>query len=892
MPKLVIVESPAKAKTIERFLGSGYTVLASFGHVRDLPESAEDIPEEHKKKPWAKLGVDVENGFAPLYVVPKDKARRVSELRKASKGIDELLLATDEDREGESISWHVLQLLKPSSKVPVRRIVFHEITPEAIRDSLRKPRAIDEHLVRAQETRRILDRLYGYTLSPLLWKKVAPKLSAGRVQSVAVRLTVERERERMRFQSAEYWDMVAELQAEGGTFRARLIERADRRVATGKDFDPSTGLLQGKAVHLKEADARSLADRARDSKPWRVASIDTTPGTEKPPVPFMTSTLQQEANRKLRMTSRRTMQIAQALYEGVDLGGERTGLITYMRTDSLHLAERALHEAREVIRDLYGPEYLPDKPVHYKTKAKGAQEAHEAIRPTDLSRRPQDVARYLDKDQLALYELIWKRTIACQMLPARVLKTAVKVEVTVGDERLVFHASGKQIVFPGFLKAYVEGSDDPDAELDSKETLLPPLQESEVLDLRSLDAEGHSTKPPARYTEASLVKRLEDEGVGRPSTYASIIGTVQDRGYVFKRGNELIPTFTAFAVTELLERDFTELVDVAFTARMEGELDQIADGKRDWVQHLREFYLGTGPKKGLEQEVQSRQRDIPYPSIPIGLDPETGAPIVVKVGRYGTYLQRGEGGNGNTANVPADQAPAELSIEKALALLANKSGVEEPISIDPNGVRVFRRKGRFGPYLEVEQSEEEKAAGAKPKRVTLPAELASRPLSDDEVATLLSFPRSLGDHPELGQEVTVSIGQYGPYVKCGTEIRNVADWQEAARLSLDGAVDLLAQPKGTRSRAGSSTPRAEIKPIQEFGELPDTAGPVRVMPGRYGPYVTDGKTNATLPKALDPALVTAEQARELILAKAAQPPSKLKRFSPRAARTKRAGRSK
>jgi DNA topoisomerase-1 len=667
MPKLVIVESPAKAKTISRFLGSDYDVQASFGHVRDLPERADDIPAELKKLKWAKLGVNVENNFEPLYIVPADKKRHVDLLKKACKGVDELLLATDEDREGESISWHILQLLKPSKTTKVRRIVFHEITPEAIREALKNPRALDENLVRAQETRRILDRLYGYTLSPLLWKKVAPKLSAGRVQSVAVRLTVERERQRMAFTEAEYWDLEALLGSGQGDFKARLVRVGEDRVATGKSFDPETGKLKEKALQLDEAAALGLCDKAKVAKPWTVTRVETSPGQESPPPPFMTSTLQQEANRKLRFGSRRTMQIAQGLYEGIDLGGERVGLITYMRTDSLNLAERAIEQAREVIRDLYGAEYVPAKPNRYKTKAKGAQEAHEAIRPTDLSRRPQDVAKYLEKDQLALYELIWKRTIACQMPPARVQRTNVDVEVQVGAKNLRFSASGKQIVFPGFLRAYVEGSDDPEAELEGKESILPPLKEGQALDLKDLQPLAHRTKPPARYTEASLVKKLEEEGVGRPSTYASIIGTIQDRGYVFKRANELVPTFTAFAVTELLENHFAELVDIAFTAKMEEELDEIADGKLGWVAHLHKFFLGEESHPGLEKQVEAEGPGIPFPLLEIGEDPASGTKIVVRVGRYGPYIQRGEGGKENIVSVPEDLAPAELTVAEAKA---------------------------------------------------------------------------------------------------------------------------------------------------------------------------------------------------------------------------------
>lgn len=878
MPKLVIVESPAKAKTIGRFLGREYDVQASFGHVRDLPEGADEIPAEFKKEKWARLGVNVEKGFEPLYVVPADKRRHVDALKKASKGVDELLLATDEDREGESISWHILQLLKPGKATKVRRIVFHEITPEAIREALRNPREVDENLVRAQETRRILDRLYGYTLSPLLWKKVAPKLSAGRVQSVAVRLTVQRERERMAFHESAYWDIEAELTTPQGGFKARL-NRVDReRVATGKSFDAATGLLKEKALWLDEEAATALADAARSARPWTVARVETTPGQESPPPPFMTSTLQQEANRKLRMGSRRTMQVAQTLYEGVDLGGEREGLITYMRTDSLHLAERAIEQAREVIRDLYGPEYVPAKPNRYKTKAKGAQEAHEAIRPTDLSRRPQDVARYLDKEQFALYELIWKRTIACQMPPARVLRTNVDVQVSASGKSLNFAASGKQIEFPGFLRAYVEGSDDPETDLESKETVLPPLAQDQEVTPKAVTPLGHRTKPPARYTEASLVKKLEEEGVGRPSTYASIIGTIQDRGYVFKRNNELVPTFTAFAVTQILENHFDELVDTTFTARMEEELDEIADGNLNWIDRLTRFYFGWEDHAGLEKQVVDQAPSIPFPVHPIGEAPDTGEPLVVRIGRYGPYVQRGEGGTGNVVSIPPDLAPAELTVEKAIDLLAARRSEPDSVGVDrATGRCVFFKKGRFGNYLEV-APEDEADKEAKPKRVTLPEGLDPNELDEEDLQGLLSLPRVLG-HLDT-EEVVVSIGKYGAYLKKGQETRNVPNWRDALTIDLRRAEELFAQPKPGRG-ASASAPREAIR---DFGPLEGASGPVKVMPGRYGPYVTDGKVNATLPKTMAPEEVTADQALAMILAKAASGPSPKRRFTKRKAR--------
>lgn len=877
MPKLVIVESPAKAKTISRFLGQGYDVQASFGHVRDLPETADEIPAAFKKERWAKLGVNTDKNFEPLYIVPSDKKRHVDNLKKAAKGADQLLLATDEDREGESISWHILQLLGLPKGTSVSRVVFHEITPEAISEAVKNPRELDENLVRAQEARRILDRLYGYTLSPLLWKKVAPKLSAGRVQSVAVRLTVLRERERAAFHSATYWDLLALLEAKKGSFKAELETVDSKKLPTGKSFDPTTGKPIDQALLLDESAAGALAEAVRAAKPWIVTEVAATPGKETPPAPFMTSTLQQEANRKLRMSGKRAMQVAQTLYEGVDMGGERVGLITYMRTDSLNLAERALQQAREVIRDLYGAEYLPDKPVRYKTKSKAAQEAHEAIRPTDLARRPQDVAKYLDKDQAALYELIWKRTIACQMLPAQVLRTHVGVSVNADSKTLTFGASGKQITFPGFLRAYVEGSDDPETDLDSREVTLPELKVGDELSLKELTAQSHTTRPPARYTEASLIRKLEEEGIGRPSTYAAIISTIQDRGYVVKRGNELIPTFTAFSVTELLEENFDELVDLAFTSRMENELDEIADGKRDWVKYLRDFFKGEPGHPGLEEQVNVKGADIPFPKIELGVDAESALPVVVRVGRYGTYVQRGEGGPGHTANIPDDLAPADLTLEKALELIHQKAVGPEAVAKDPvSGQCVFYRKGRFGDYLEVDQTPEEKDAGLKPRRLTLPPGAKIGDLEEADIVRLLSLPRSLGKHPDSGQEVIATIGPYGAYVKCGTETRNIADWHDVFSIEMPAAVALLAAPKGGRNRgAASSAPQA---PIREFGELEGAAGPVRVLAGRYGPYVTDGKVNATLPKGTDPASVTAEVALQLIQAKAANPSTGRKRF--------------
>ncbi|MCW5947838.1 MAG: type I DNA topoisomerase [Fimbriimonadales bacterium] len=857
---LVVVESPSKAKTISRFLGNEYRVEASFGHVRDLPESAKEIPAKLKKSEWARLGVDVDNGFEPIYVVPKNKERHIKTLKSAIDGAEELLLATDEDREGESIGWHVLEVLKPKSGLPIRRIVFHEVTREAIQEALKSPRDLDLSLVRAQEARRILDRLYGYKLSELLWKRVSKGLSAGRVQSVAVRLCVERERDRIAFVSSTYWDIEADLKAKGGDFTVKLTKVGGKRIADGKSFDPLTGKLKDKSkVLIDEIQANALADAAKGSGNWKVSSLETDPETRKPAPPFTTSTLQQEANRKLKFPSRKTMQIAQQLYEGVDLDGERVGLITYMRTDSVSLASRAVAEAREMIERMYGKEFLPKAPIHYKTKSKGAQEAHEAIRPTDVRRLPQDIKKHLTDDQLKLYELIWKRMVACQMLPANFERTSVEVETKAQEEVLTFSASGRRIVFPGFLRAYVEGSDDPEAELGDKETILPALQVGEPLDLGAIRAEGHSTKPPLRYTEASLVKRLEEEGIGRPSTYATIISTIQDRGYVFKKGNELVPTFTAFCVTQFLEENFPDLVDIAFTARLENELDEIAEGKAQMVEVLSEFYFGDDDRRGLAERINEVTGS--YPSVPIGEG------IVVKVGRYGPYVQLGEGGTDNIASLPNNFPPDELTPEVALKLIERKAMGGEAVGVDRESGREIKvLNGRYGAYIEIAQTDEEKAAGVKPKRVSLPKGLAPEDVTAEIAAKLASLPRTVGKHPEDGEDIIAGLGRFGPFVKHGAEYRSLPNWEKACDIGVEEAVKLLAQPKPGRGGKGGR-PTATV--LKDFGELEGAVGPVRILSGRYGPYVTDGKTNASLPPEDkdNPGNVTAEHAMQLLAAK-------------------------
>ena len=870
LKSLVIVESPAKAKTIGRFLGKDYQVESSYGHVRDLPQNAKEIPSKHRSEKWARLGVNVDGGFEPLYVVPADKKKHVKRLKDALKSADRLLLATDEDREGESISWHVLQLLKPKKSVAVERIVFHEVTPEAISIALTSPRPVNENLVRAQEARRVLDRLYGYSLSPLLWKRIRPGLSAGRVQSVAVRLLVAKERQRIAFVSAQYWNLTAEIETDGGSFKVKLSRVGGERIVDSKSFDPATGELVHKRHYLEEKSARGLAEAAGKAQPWKIASLDRTPGQQRAAPPFITSTLQQEGNRKLRFTSRRTMSIAQQLYEGIELGGERVGLITYMRTDSVTLASRAVDQARQVIQDAYGADYLPPKPLSYKTKAKRAEEAHEAIRPTDLSRRPQDVKAFLNDEQFRLYELIWKRTIACQMLPARFERTAVEVEVDAG-EVLTFVARGRRIVFPGFLRAYVEGSDDPKAQLGDQETLLPALEAGQEVESSKVEAEGHKTRPPYRFTEASLVKKLEEEGIGRPSTYASIIGTIQDRGYATKKGNELIPSFTAFCVTSLLEEQFADLVDTRFTALMEDELDEVAAGELAWVSLVSDFYHGADSDPGLSRRVE--EGEVTYPSIPLGVDPETKEEVIVKVGRYGPYVRRGEGGRENIASIPDGVAPDELTLEVALELLRVKGSDQEPIATDPvTGRPVTLKSGRFGEYLELGQTEEEQEKKEKPRRVSLPKGVSVADLTVEIAEKLIQLPRSLGDHPENGDAITTGLGRYGPFLKRGSEYRNLESWERACDLTREEALEILKQPKPARKRFG-----AKKTVLKELGEIDGAAGPVQVLDGRYGPYVTDGKTNATVPKGTDPLEVTSEQAKTMLDAKRNAPKKKRRR---------------
>src|SRR5213593_903362 len=741
---LVIVESPAKAKTLGRFLGNKYRVEASYGHIRDLPESAAEVPKEIKQKEWGRLGVDVERDFTPYYVVPGDKKKQVAHLKTAVKDASELLLATDPDREGESISWHLAQVLKP--RIPIRRIVFHEITEDAVKDALAHPGEVNENLVRAQESRRILDRLYGYTLSPVLWKKVQTGLSAGRVQSVAVRLIVEREEQRRAFRSGVYWDAEARLKGEGRELTATLVRIADERIATGKDFDAQTGALKSAKVRLLDEPATlRLVEAITANTPWRVTSVDQKPGVERPAPPFTTSTLTQEASRKLGFSTERTMQIAQRLFQGVEVGdGTIEGLITYHRTDSTTLSDRAIGESARVIREMFGAEYY-DGPRRYQTKVKNAQEAHEAVRPTDFRLAPSRLEGVLDPDDMNVYELVWKRTMASQMVDARVLRTTIELTARgPAGEAVALTASGKAIEFAGFRRAYVEGSDDPIAELEEQEAILPTCKVGDAIardgstpvTLLGVDPKRHETTPPARFTEASLIKELERAGIGRPSTYAPTIATIVRRGYVFRQGKALVPSFTAFAVTKLLREHFGDFVDVGFTAEMEEDLDEISRGEREWLHFIREFYHGDGKHRGLLPAVEKGEEKADYPVLDLGTDPESGESVRVRIGRFGPFVQLGEGGPGRTASLPEDVAPADLAVEKALELVRAKAEGPRSLGVDPaTGQNVYLMTGRYGAYVQLGETPEPTgkkkgaATAAKPKRASLQAGMTESSLT-------------------------------------------------------------------------------------------------------------------------------------------------------------------
>ena len=883
---LVIVESPAKARTISRMLGPDFMVESSIGHVRDLPRGADEVPAAYKSEEWARLGVDVENGFKPLYVISPDKRSVVANLRARLKEADELYLATDEDREGESIAWHLTEVLAP--RVPVKRMVFHEITPAAIQRAVREWRDLDRRLVDAQEARRILDRLYGYEVSPVLWRKVMPRLSAGRVQSVATRMVVERERARMRFRSATWWGVEGTFASprdedQGATpgrdgavepsrFSATLVALDKTPVATGRDFDERAEISSDGVRLLAEAEARALSE-ALVGATFTVRSVTERPFRRSPAAPFITSTLQQEAGRKLRFSAQRAMQVAQRLYE--------QGWITYMRTDSTALSDEALAAARAQATSLYGAEYVPREPRRYERRVKNAQEAHEAIRPAgDVFRTPDEAARTLHGDELRLYELVWKRTVASQMVDAIGTSAQVRMVATMprdapalaGSEVEVL-ASGRVLRFPGFLRAYVEGEDDPEAELADREVVLPRLAEGDRVQALELEPGSHATQPPARYTEASLVKAMEELGVGRPSTYASVIATILDRGYVWKKGTALVPSFTAFAVVGLLERYFPDLVDYGFTAAMEDDLDEIASGREEALPWLTRFYFGEAraanagaggagdgdgvgsvmqgakgesetTRLGLKEAVAEHLGAIDareINSIPIGVDAE-GRSIVVRVGRFGPYLQRGE----DRASIPEDLPPDELTVERAEELLDAPSS-DRVLGTDPHtGLEVQVRAGRFGPYVQLGSSDD----GEKPRTASLFKSMSPATVTLEQALELLRLPRVVGTDPASGQQILAANGRFGPYLKRGTDTRSLQSEDQLLTVTLEEALALFVQPKTRRGRGQAA------EPLRELGTDPATGLPVVVREGRFGPYVTDGSTNASLRKGDDPTTVT------------------------------------
>jgi DNA topoisomerase-1 len=877
--KLVIVESPSKARTIAGYLGPGYVVESSVGHIRDMPDSAAEIPAKYRGEPWARLGVNVDDNFEPLYVVHSDKRQQVAKLKSLLKDADELLLATDEDREGEAIAWHLLEELKP--KVPHSRMVFHEITPEAIARAIANPRQVDEGLVDAYQARRVLDRLYGYEVSPVLWKKVMPKLSAGRVQSVATRLVVDRERERIAFRAASYSDLEAEFATkehgrkdadEPTTFTASLVAVDGRRVAQGRDFAPTGELRTKDVLHLDAAAAMGLAERLQAAG-FSVSSVERKPYKRSPYAPFRTTTLQQEASRKLGFSAKHTMSVAQRLYEN--------GYITYMRTDSVTLSQTAINAARKQAAELYGSNYVPAAPRMYASKVKNAQEAHEAIRPAgDSFRTPAQVARdHLSSDERRLYELIWQRTVASQMKDATGESVSVRVAgASTANERAEFGATGKVISFYGFLKAYVEDVEDPSVDRDDRERRLPTLAEADPLDVLRLAPAEHATRPPARYTEASLVKELEDREIGRPSTYASIIGTILDRGYVFKKSTALVPSFLAFAVVTLLERHFRQLVDYEFTARMEDALDAISRGETERVPWLRRFYFGADDAE-KELGLKSLVSDISdIDARDVSSFPLAGTDIVVRVGRYGPYLER----ESQRVNVPEDLAPDELTVEKAEELFNQPNG-DVVLGTDPDTGRVVVAKaGRFGPYV-TEQLADDAPASAKPRTASLLKSMALDTVTLDDALRLLTLPRVLGELD--GEPVTTQNGRYGPYVKKGSDSRSLESEGQLFTLTLAEAKEMFAQPKPRGRGARAATP-----PLRELGEDPATGKPMVIKDGRFGPYVTDGETNASLRKGDEVASITVQRGAELLADRRSAPPAARRRTTTtRAATTRKKG---
>ena len=851
---LVIVESPAKARTISKFLGGSYNVEASVGHIRDLPHNAAEVPATMRGKPWARMGVNIDEDFAPIYIVSPQKKKQVDKLKALLAQAPALYLATDEDREGEAISWHLTEVLKP--RVEVHRLVFHEITRSAIEAALEHPRTINTSLVDAQETRRILDRLYGYEVSPLLWKKVGPKLSAGRVQSVAVRLLVERERARMAFRSGTWWDLSAVFAARpphpSAGFDARLTSLAGRPLAKGSDFDSATGRLKNERALLLDEQAAVDLRNQLETASFRVAAREDKPFTQRPSPPFTTSSLQQEANRKCGFTARRTMQVAQSLYEN--------GHITYMRTDSTSLAGEAIAAIRRTVEKLYGASHLPSSPRTYRTKVANAQEAHEAIRPAGTCMpTPESLRGRVDADGLRLYSLIWKRTIACQMAEARGQQTTLCIEADLADgTQARFTASGKTIEFAGFLRAYVEGSDDPAADLADKETILPPLAVGDAVDCRLLEAASHTTQPPARYTEATLTKALEEKGIGRPSTYAATIDTIQRRAYCCKRGNALVPTWVGFAVCQLMEQSLPTLIDYAFTAGMEDELDGISRGEGEKVGYLKKFYFGNG-KPGLKKLLEDAETKIDprkASSIPITDD------VVVRVGRYGPFIEDAEG---RRATLPPEEklAPDELTAERCAELLSKSSQADEPLGhCHKTGLPVYAKNGRFGPYVQLGDAEE---GGSKPKSASLLKGMSLETIDLITAVRLLELPRSLGVHPQSGKEITALNGRYGPYITCDGDSRSLPDNLSPLDITLPEAVHLLKQPKARGTRSAPAT-------LQTLGTSPVTAKPVVLLNGRYGPYVSDGETNASLPKGTASNAMTLNSALALLATRAAAGP--------------------
>lgn len=857
---LVIVESPAKARTISKFLGKNFAVEASIGHVRDLPAGKKEMPEELKSEEWARLGVNVDNDFEPVYIVPPGKKSHIAKLRKLLKESDQLYLATDEDREGEAISWHLHELLKP--KIPVHRMVFHEITQDAIDEALSHPRDIDDGLVKAQETRRILDRLYGFEITSFLWKKRLGQ-SAGRVQSVAVRLIVDRERERMAFVSGTYWDLIAEFQTQKEErFQATLISVDGKRIPTGKDFDSTTGKLKGdNYAMLDQAAALKLSDDLKNA-PFKISRLEVKPYTQNPSPPFITSTLQQEANRKLGFTARRTMSAAQGLYEN--------GYITYMRTDSTNLSEQAIQAARSLVKQEYGDDYLPDSPRRYASKSKNAQEAHEAIRPAGSSFRfPKELAGALSSDELKLYEMIWKRTVACQMAAARGRRVSIGIRGGVAE----FQASGKTIDFPGFLRAYVEGSDDPSAELADQERILPSVDEGQAVDCQGLEAKDHTTQPPSRFSEAALTRELERLGIGRPSTYAAIIETIQKRTYVFKKGNALVPRWQAFSMVRLMEECFPQLVDYQFTADMEDLLDSISRNEVSSTSYLSDFYFGQnndGLKQKLEDNISVKSAEIC--SFPLGIpEPTEERPepeeIVVRVYSDGTQLQQGED---RKASVPDELAPDELTLAKAVEILDNAASGDEPIGVCPEtGREVYLKNGRYGNYVQLAPLDPENKK-EKPVNASLLANMTPSDVTLDIALQLLNLPKDLGVYEELGEPILARNGRFGPYITCAKETRSIPAEINLLEITREQAIELLKQPR-RRGRGAAK------EPIKVFDNSPVTENPVQLLEGRYGPYVTDGENNASIPKGTAVEDVGFELALRLLEERAAKVGTKKKK---------------